>query len=223
MKRRWLVAGAIGLAAALWFGGPIVARRVDFFRVRRVEFAGLRYQSPDAALRTLGIPRKLSLFDDLAGVRARAARIPGVIRADVSRRLPGTLVVRLVERQPVALVPRAGLLRLMDASGAVLPFDPVRSAPDLPVAATASAAIGRLLNAVRQADPALFSTVTAARLRGRDVALTVQGRQYVFRPDASIEEMRAVTLVAADLAGKGHTFDELDGRFAGYVVVRGGA
>ena len=223
MKRRWRVLGAVGVATALWFGGPLLARRGDFFRVRRVEFAGLRYQSPAAALTALALPRRVSLFDDLSAIRARALRIPGVRTAEIGRRLPGTLVVRVQERVPVALVPRGGLLRLMDASGAVLPFDPARSAPDLPVAATATPAIGQLLATVRRMDPALFAKVTAARMRGADVALTVQGRQFLFRPDASIEEMRAVTLVAADLAGKGLPFDELDGRFAGYVIVRGGA
>jgi hypothetical protein len=33
--------------------------------------------------------------------------------------------------------------------------------------------------------------------------------------------MRAVTAVAQDLVRKGERYTELDGRFAGYVVVRG--
>lgn len=222
MKWLWWVGGAL-LVPGLWFGGPVVARQIDFFRVRRVEFVGLRYGSPAAALAKLALPGKFNLFEDLAGVERRAGTIPGVRAASVSRRLPGTLVVKLQERAPIALVPSGGTLRLMDAAGVVLPFDPARSAPDLPVAATAAPQIGQLLASVRRLDPALFAEVTAARLRGTDVALTVKGRQFVFRPDASIEEMRAVTLVASDLASRGQAFDELDGRFAGCVVVRGGA
>ncbi|HET8634135.1 MAG TPA: FtsQ-type POTRA domain-containing protein [Gemmatimonadales bacterium] len=222
MKWLWWLGGALAVPA-LWLGGPLVARQVDFFRVRRVEFAGLRYGSPEAALARLALPRTLNLFEDLAAVEKRANAIPGVRSAQVSRRLPGTLVVTLQERVPVALVPSGGSLRLMDAGGKVLPFDPARSAPDLPVAATAAPQIGRLLASVRRLDPALFGKVTAAGLRGTDVALTVEGRQFIFRPDASIEEMRAVTLVASDLTARGQAFDELDGRFAGCVVVRGGA
>ena len=222
MKRlRWL-AGAL-LVPVLWFGGPLAARKLDFFRVRRVEFVGLRYGSPETALRKLALPRELNLFADLAAVERHAAAIPGVRSVRVGRRLPGTLVITVRERVPVALVPNNGSLRLMDATGKVLPFDPVRSAPDLPVAATAAPQIGQLLATVRRVDPALFSEVTAARLRGTDVALTVKGRQFIFRPDASIEEMRAVTLVASDLTARGQAFDELDGRFSGSVVVRGGA
>lgn len=222
MKWPWWVGGAL-LLPALWFGGPAAARQLDFFRVRRVEFVGLRYGSPDVALAKLALPRQLNLFADLAAIERRASAIPGVRSAKVGRRLPGTLVVSVRERVPVALVPSNGSLGLMDAAGKVLPFDPARSAPDLPVAATAAPQIGKLLAAMRRLDPALFAEVTAARLRGADVALTVKGRQFIFRPDASIEEMRAVTLVAADLTAKGQAFDELDGRFAGAVVVRGGA
>ena len=222
MKWYWWMGGA-ALVPALWFGGPVAARQLDFFRVRRVEFEGLRYGSPEAALARLALPRELNLFENLAAVERRAAAIPGVRTAHVGRRLPGTLVVTLQERLPVALVPSGGSLRLMDAAGKVLPFDPSRSAPDLPVAATAAPQIGRLLASVRRLDPKLFGKVTAARLRGTDVALTVDGRQFVFRPDASIEEMRAVTLVASDLTAKGQAFSELDGRFAGCVVVRGQA
>lgn len=222
MKWLWWLTGALAVPA-FWLGAPRVAREIDFFRVRRVEFAGLRYGSAEDMLARLALPRALNLFEDLDQVERRARAIPGVKSAEVRRRLPGTLVVRLQEREPVALVPSDGSLRLMDAAGKVLPFDPARSAPDLPVAASAAPQIGRLLASVRRLDPALFGHVTAARLRGTDVALTVDGRQFILRPDASIEEMRAVTLVASDLAARGQAFDELDGRFAGCVVVRGGA
>jgi cell division protein FtsQ len=223
MKRRWIAAGVVVAGFALWFGGPPLARRLDFFRVRRIEFVGLRYQSPDTVLRKLGLPASFSVFDPLEPLAVRATRQRGIRSARVTRRLPGTLVIRVTERVPVALVPVDGVLQLMDATGTVLPYDPARSAPDLPVAADATRPIGRLLAAVRQGDPGLFARVTAAAMRGADVVLTVDGRRMLLRPDASTEEMRAVTQVAADLTAKGQAFDELDGRFAGYVVVRGGA
>lgn len=223
MRRRWLVIAGAAVAAALWFAGLKLARHAEFFRVRRVEFVGIRYLSPDSALSVLALPKAVSVFDDLSALQKRAQRIPGVASAQIGRRLPGTLVVRVQERVPVALVASGGVLRLMDSRGVILPFDPLRSAPDLPVAASATPAIGGLLAAVHIADPALFRLVTAVQMRGNDVALTVRGKQFIFRPGASIEEMHAVTLVAADLAGKGLGFQELDGRFSGVVIVRGGA
>ena len=221
MKRRWVWLGAAAAVAAAWFGGPPLLRKAEFFRVRRVEFVGLRYQAADSALKALKLPRRLSVFDDLDAIRARARRIPGIRSAEVGRRLPGTLVVRVEERAPVALVTTRQGLRLMDASGALLPFDPVRSAPDLPVADTATAAIGQLLSAIRRVQPGLFRRIAVAGMAGRGVAVTADGHRYLFRRDASNQEMRAVMLVAADLTRKGRTFGELDGRFTGYVVVRG--
>jgi hypothetical protein len=112
-------------------------------------------------------------------------------------------------------------MALMDSAGRILPFDPARAAPDLPIAERADERIGRLLRRVQQLDPALFARVTWAGRSRNDVVLVVDGRRLIFRPGASAEEMRAVTAVAKDLARKGRSYTELDGRFAGQVVVRG--
>lgn len=221
MKRRWLALGGAALGAALWFGGPGLGRKLEFFRVRRVEFAGMHHLKPAVALPALGLGPDASIFDNLDPVAGRAARIGGVQAAEAGRRFPGTLVVRLREIPPVALVPRGSRLALMDSAGRVLPYDPAHSAPDLPIAATADARVGRLLRRVMRLDPALFARVTTAARAGEDVVLVVDGRRLLFRPDASVEEMRAVTAVAQDLVRKGERYTELDGRFTGYVVVRG--
>ncbi len=221
MTRRRLALGGAVLAGALWLGGPGLGRRMEFFRIRRVEFAGMHHLKPAVALPVLGLGRDASIFDNLEPIEARAARIGGVQRADVGRRFPGTLVVRIRETPPVALVPRGRRLALMDSAGRVLPYDPAHSAPDLPIAATADARVGALLRRMQRQDPALFGRVSTAARAGDDVVLVVDGRRLLFRPDASVEEMRAVTAVAQDLVRKGERYTELDGRFAGYVVVRG--
>ena len=226
VKPGWYVLGAVALAAAAWFGTKPLARRMSFFRVRRVEFVGLRFGSPPATLAALRIPRSLSVFDDLRPIERRALALPGVNRARVGRRLPATLRIELEERQPVALAPGVGedgTMRLIDARGRPLPFDPARSAPDLPVAESADPLIGRLLARMQTLDPALFERVATARREQDDVVLEVNGRTLRFRPDASQEDMHLVTAVEAQLAREGRTYRELDGRFAGQVIVRGGA
>lgn len=222
MRRRWILLGAVAGLAVLWVGVPAAGRRMEFFRVRRVEFAGMRYQKPATALAALDLPRTLSLFDDLKPVSRRAAGIPGIEQVEVARRFPGTLIIRVREATPVALVPRArGRLALMDSEGRVLPFDPAWSAPDLPVVPNVEARVGRLLGRMQALDPALFARVATAARTGGDVSLVVDGRRVLLRPDASAEEMRAVMAVAQDLARKGESYTELDGRYSGYVVVRG--
>jgi cell division septal protein FtsQ len=223
LKPGWYVLGAVALALLLRFGTVPLARRMSFFRVRRVELVGLRFGAPGATLAALRIPASLNVFDDLAPIERRAIALPGVNRARVGRRLPATLRVELEERGPVALAPGPDAMRLIDARGRPLPFDPARSAPDLPVIEEADARVARLLGRMQALDPALYERVATARRDADDVVVDVGGKILRFRPDASQEDMQLVTEVEAQLAREGRKYRELDGRFAGQVIVRGRA
>jgi cell division septal protein FtsQ len=217
-----VLAGALtaGLAA---IAAPGFLQRLDYFRVRRVEIAGLQYLAPAKVIAALGLESNATVFDDLAAAGRRLAALPGVISAEVMRRLPGTLEIQVVEAVPVALAPRSGGMALLDSSGNVLPFDPAVSAPDLPVAATADRRIARVLARVQKHDPLMFGRVrTAWRVRD-DVLLDVDGRRFWFGPAVTAEDIRAVMAVAQDLARQGRNYQELDGRYAGQVIVRAGA
>lgn len=222
LKPGWVALYLLLIGTGVWFGAPRLLRRMDFFRVRRVEFVGLRALAPGDVLKAAAIPGRMNLFDDLRPIARRARQIPGVADLTISRRFPGTLRFEVQEVEPVALVPGRGDLVPIDANGKILPFSPAVSAPDLPVAPRADSLIGELLSRVRAADPGLFGQVTSADRSGGDVVLMVAGKRYWFRPDASVETIRAITAVAQDLARRGRAFRELDGRFAGQVIVRGG-
>lgn len=223
LRPGWLALYALALVVGGWFVAPRVLRRLDFFRVRRVELIGVENLGDETILRGLGLGRHANLFDDLAPIARHARAIPGVQTATVSRRLPGTLMVEIVEVPPVALVPGRDGLTAMDAAGHLLPFDPSVAAPDLPLATRADSLVGHLLGQVLAADPALFAQLSSADRDGNWVVLSVGKRRLVFRPDASMETIRAVTAVAQDLARLGRPWQELDGRWAGQVIVRGGA
>ena len=222
LRPGWMALSALVIAVVGWFVAPKVLRRVDFFRVRRVELVGVENLGQETILRGLGLPRHANLFDDIGPIERHAKAIPGVQEAKVSRRPPGTLVVEITEVAPVALVPGRDGLTAMDASGRLLPFDPSVAAPDLPLAARADSLVGRLLGQVLAADPALFAQLSSADRDGNWVVLSVGKRRLIFRPDASMETIRAVTAVAQDLARLGRPWQELDGRWAGQVIVRGG-
>jgi cell division protein FtsQ len=214
------VLAALLVGWLLWLGAPRVLHRLDFFRIRRVEIAGLQYLAPAKVLATLGLDARASAFDDLSAAERRLRALPGIVSAKVSRRLPGTLEIVLVEAVPVALAPRNGGMALLDAGGKVLPFDPAGSAPDLPIAASADPIVARVLASVQEHDPVLFARIgTAWRVRD-DVLLDVDGRRFWFGPAVTAEEIRAVVAVAQDLARRGRRYQELDGRFAGQVIVR---
>jgi cell division septal protein FtsQ len=214
------VVAALLTVYLVWVGAPKVLHRLDFFRIRRVEISGLQYLPAAKVIAALGLGSEASVFDDLTAAGARLDSLPGVASAVMTPRLPGTVEIELVEAVPVALAPRAGGMALLDSGGKVLPFDPAASAPDLPIAASADARVARVLAAVQEHDPVLFARVrTAWRVRD-DVLLDVDGRRFWFGPAVTAEDIRAVMAVAQDLARQGRKYHELDGRYAGQVIVR---
>lgn len=213
---------AIVLAAGmvLWIGLPLALRHLEFFRVRRVEISGLHYLEAAKIVAALELSRSASVFDDPGPLERRVRAVPGVVEAHVGRRVPGTLSLRLKEAAPVALTPKGDRLALVDAAGAVLPFDPLKSAPDLPLLIGGGAPVANALALARDSDPGLFARIDAAWRVGPDVVFAVGGRWLWFEAELTAEDIRAVTAVEQALARKGRRFQELDGRFTGQVIVR---
>jgi hypothetical protein len=216
--------GSAGLLA-LWFAGPVLLRHVGFFRVRQIEVAGVRYLAPAVVIGALRLTPEASVFDDGAPLEARLRLLPGVVDAHISRHLPGVLLVRIQEVEPVALVPGAngGPLTVVDAAGRPLPYDPARAALDLPVAASADSGLVRLLAMVQSLDPTMFEEVTDAAVQHDAVVLDLGARRLLLNREAGPDVLRVVGLVAQDLAARGRPYDELDARFAGQIVVRRGS
>ena len=219
-RRAIQVLGALLAAVLVWYGVPQLLRRLEFFRIRRVEIAGLQYLAPSKVIAALQLNARSSVFDDLLAAGSGVRSIPGIRSAVVRRRLPGTLEIVVEEAVPVALAPRSRGLALLDSSGQVLPFDPAASAPDLPIAASADRVVARVLASVREADPVLFGRIGAAWRVQDDVVLDLEGRRLWFGSAVTAEDIRAVMAVAQDLARQGRKYEELDGRFAGQVIVR---
>jgi cell division septal protein FtsQ len=212
--------GGLAAVGLIWYGGPRLLRRLDFFRIRRVEIAGLRYLPPAKVMAALELDSRSSVFDDLTGAVRRLRAVPGIESAELRHRLPGTLEIVLEEAVPVALAPRTSGMALLDSSGKVLPFDPAASAPDLPIAATPDRVVARVLASVLVNDPVLFARIRAAWRVKDDVLLDLDGRRLWLGPAVTAEDIRAVMAVAQDLARQGRNYRELDGRFAGQVIVR---
>lgn len=234
MKRRVVLAG-LGLAAALsapvW--GAAVLRHVHAFDVRRVEVVGTRLLAPHEVLAASGVAAGQSVWQDL-GVRRQALRAhPVVTDAVVQRVLPHTLQLRITELAPVALVEQGGL-RMATAAGVVLPTDPARAAPDLPLVRTGAAGSAAVLDSVARRllaqtghlaglHPALagrVSEVFPAPGGAVRLVLSQPRAEVVLPPNPDLNRLQELTAVLNYLERQGTAGALLDLRWSGQVVVR---
>ncbi len=135
------VAMAVLIGMAAWLGipgavGTAVAEGAGRagFRVDQIEVTGLKRMDRMTvyAVATDQRSRAMPLVD-LDAVRDRLLDYPWIADARVSRRLPNTLVVDIVERQPVAIWQHNGQLMLIDAAGTLLEEVSADAMPALPL------------------------------------------------------------------------------------------
>jgi cell division protein FtsQ len=162
---------------------------------------------------------------DVAGIRRQLLRFGWVKDARVSRRLPDTLVIDIVERAPSALWQNQGQLALIDKEGVVLDRVPVDKMPDLPLLIGPGAngqaeQLSRLMDAVPTLKPQLAS---ATWVGGRRWDLNFQSGETVALPEGERAASSALTRFAkmdrsAGLLGRGIL--RFDLRIPGKMVVR---
>lgn len=215
------LAAAAGLVVTVPWWGPRTLAAWSFFRVRSVEVEGLRYVAAGDVVDRLHVDTTVSVWNDPRPLEARLRGLVKVRAARVSRKLPGTLVVRVAERMPVALVPGAGGMRVYDGTAIALPIDPTRFDLDLPIVARVDGPILRLLDAVRTQAPALYARISDVRRQtSGDLVLTVSGAPV--RAPSGVEAGRLAELlpVLADLARRRASVAELDLRYRDQVIAR---
>ena len=209
----------IVLSAPWW--GPRALAKLAFFRVRRVEIVGTRYVAPGDILRRMHVDTTDSVWDPVRPVEARIAGHPEIRSVRIRRRLPGTLVVEIVESLPVALVPAAAGLRAYDDRGVLLPVDPAGHDIDVPVLARRDTALLRLLGQVRSGAPALYARISELRRLPRgDVWMKMAGVTVLAASDVSVPRLLELDPVSQDLARRRLHPVELDLRFRDQVIAR---
>ena len=226
LASRWrLTLGGIAvlllLASPLW--GPPVLRRLDFFRVRRVEILGTRYTSPSELLERLRVDTTRSVWDPLEPLAARVRSHAQVESVTVARRLPGTLVVRVVERHPVALVEAPGGLRAVDERGRRLPLDPSKTPVDAPVvtAAPRDTLVYHLLGEMQREAPALYARLSSIRAAGADeIVLQIADLSVRAMTNVTLARLGDIDPVQRDLARRQLRPTELDLRYRDQVIAR---
>ena len=196
------------------------------FTVKRVDVQGIH--------RMNGMPVYQIAFDqksmamplvDVSAIRERLLKFGWVKDARVSRRLPDTLVIDIVEREPAALWQDKQKLALIDSEGVVLDRVRVDQMPDLPLligpGANAKATeLNVLLGAVPTLKPQLASATWVGKRRWD---LNFQSGETIALPEGVRPATEALTRFAkldrsTGLLGRGIL--RFDLRIPGKMVVR---
>jgi cell division protein FtsQ len=164
---------------------------------------------------------------DVGSIRDRLLQFGWVKDARVSRRLPDTLVIDIVERVPAAMWQRGQRLSLIDAQGVVLDQVPLDKMPDLPLligpgANTRAGELQAMMAAVPTLKPQLAS---ATWVGGRRWDLSFQSGEIVALPEGEAAARTAMTKFAkldrsAGLLGRGLLRFDLRQAAQGKTVVR---
>jgi cell division protein FtsQ len=209
------------LASPAW--GPRVLRELAFFHVRKIEIVGARYTPGDELVARLHVDTTRSIWDSLQPLVARVEAHPQVEHATIQRRFPGTLVVTVIERRPVALAPTKDGMRAIDEHGRTLPLDPTRTPVDAPVviAARRDTTVYHLLGLLQREAPRLFARLTSINTVGTDeMVLHVAGLPIRAMTSVSLARLSDVELVERDLARRQIHATELDLRYRDQVIAR---
>ena len=223
--------GAFGVAVAavVFWATPRVLAALDYFHVQTVQLEGARYLTPTAVIAALGADTSASVFDDPRRFQAKVESLPLVASARVRRRLPGTLVVTIVERTPVALIATPEGFRGVDSAGTRLPIDPAVTAFDAPVILPPSGArdsgadrrLYNLLGAVRATDPTLFDAIEdVRRVSATEWQLHTRRQLVRFTPQVTLGRLTDIFPVEQYLARRRIRAAELDLRFRNHVIAR---
>jgi cell division protein FtsQ len=177
------------------------------------------------AAQSAGTDKAPQTLVSTAEIRDRLLQFGWIKDARVSRRLPDTLVIDVVERTPAALWQAQGQLALIDAEGVVLDRVPVDKMPDLPLligpgANRQAEELGRLMAAVPTLKPQLAS---ATWIGGRRWDLNFQTGETVVLPEG--EDAARVVLTKFARLDKstgllGHGMLRFDLRIPGKMIVR---
>ena len=162
---------------------------------------------------------------DVAAIRERLVQFGWVKDARVSRRLPDTLVIDIVERTPAALWQNKGQLALIDREGVVLDRVPIDKMPDLPLligpgANAHSQQLDQLMSAAPTLKPQLASATWVGRRRWD---LAFQSGETVALPEGDQAAIGAIQKFAKldrsnGLLGRGVV--RFDLRVPGKMIVR---
>jgi cell division protein FtsQ len=196
------------------------------FALKHVEIKGAKH-IPQLEVYNIAFDQPSSAMPlvDLEGTRQRLLQFGWVRDARVSRRLPDTLVVDIVERKPAAIWQNNSQLSLIDMDGVVLAPVLLEAMPDLPLligpgANHQATALSALVETAPQLKPAMSG---ASWVGGRRWDIRFQSGEVLALPEGDAEARRALArFVKLDQSMQilGRGFVRIDMRIPGKCILR---
>ena len=197
------------------------------FVVRNIQLTGLHQVDRDTVYRIVSEAHGQDMpLVDLAQLRSQLLQIGWIEDARVSRRLPDTLAIDLVERVPAAVLQRNQQLALIDAQGHILAAVDAHTMPvqlPLVIGDGVEGHIAQLQALIASQAPLRQLIDGATWIGQRRWDLRFQSGETLLLPEGDAEAARAYALFAkkdqeARLLGQGYV--RIDMRNPGPMVVR---
>lgn len=238
--RKYILTGAavsavLGLGVFAWMSGAVekaghwtraqslAVTAGAGFRVDEILVTGRNRLDAEILLENLGIAAGDPVFGvSLPAVQAAVAENPWVEHVTVSRRLPGSIVVTIREREPAALWQHHKKISLIDAGGNVLATAGLESYRHLPlvVGEDARTHVVEVLGLIK-AEPDIARHLQAAvRMGGRRWDLRLDNGMLVRLPENNMElALRRLALYHMNNGLLDKNIAEIDLRVADKMVI----
>ncbi|WP_151191888.1 cell division protein FtsQ/DivIB [Desulfotomaculum copahuensis] len=215
------------LSVFILLGSPL-------FDVREITVQGNHYMSADKIIKASGITAGTNIFKINLGQAAQGLKaLPLLKDVQLSRQLPGRVVIRVTERQPVALLPWGSGFVQVDGDGVCLQNGSVSGNLPLitginvrvppPGQVVQGAQLPAVLKAIRQLPPSLVRQLSEVHrtAQGQVILYTLDGVQCRLGTSGDMAGKGAVLLQVLNKVRKdGRKIDYIDLSYPGMPVVK---
>lgn len=194
----WFIANISGATAVAQAQISQAAANAGF-EVRHVRVSGVERMNEDRVYERVVSQRNEPMPDvDVTAIREELLQLPWVKDARVSRQLPGTLAIDIVEREPHAVLQKPDRLVLVDVEGNELePIGRAAIGERLVISGPGAVRQVEQLDDLLDAAPAIRPQVRAAEWVGnRRWNLTFKSNQVLALPQGDVEAATALVSFA---------------------------
>lgn len=197
--RPWRIPAIAFIVVIALVAAAVTLTRTSLFGARTIRVHGAVHLTRSDILGIAGIAPGTNVFTfDAEAAERRLERDAWIVDATITKDLPSTVSVDILERVALAVVQSGGVLRLVADDGALLDAAPPRLATGLPrIASTVEGAPEPTAEAVRGAALAITAMVPSIRRQVDVVSILADGQLRVdLSSGAQVAYGPAVDLVA---------------------------